>query len=101
MVQFVQLILVEGVLCTKPFGSCRVTNEMPFHPFGSQPREENCTQMSVHMQGRWRAVWPWMGFSHVEGTKKALRGEEESGIKEIDLTGYKEEGRVFQEQKTT
>lgn len=42
-----------------------------------------------------------MGFSHVEGTKKALRGEAESGIKEIDLTGYKEEGRVFQEQKTT
>lgn len=40
-----------------------------------------------------------VGFSHVEGTKKALEGRAEDGITETDLTGYMEERRVFQEWK--
>ena len=46
-------------------------------------------------------MWPLMGFSHVEETKKALGGGAETGIKEIDPTAYKEERREFQEWKTT
>lgn len=41
-----------------------------------------------------------MGFSHIEGTKEALKGRAEHGIKETDQTGYMEERRVFQEWKT-
>lgn len=46
-------------------------------------------------------MWSLVGFSHVEGTKKALEERAEDGIKEKDLTGYMEERRVIQEWKTT
>ena len=58
------------------------------------------TQVSARIQGRCQDVWSLVGFSHVEGTKKALEGRAEDGIKETDLTGYMEERRVIQEWKT-
>lgn len=58
------------------------------------------TQISAHIQGRCQDVWSLMGFSHVEGTKEALEGRAEHGIKETDPTGHMEERRVFQERKT-